>query len=221
MNELNNLLSQFGTDNISILDFLINLMLTLLSAYLLSLIYARFGASLSNRNKLAQTIILLSLTTMIIITIVKSSLALSLGLVGALSIVRFRTAVKEPEELAYFFIAISIGLGFGADQKEVTLIGIVFVFLFIILTRKMNRDNSSQQNLILTLTNAKAKIDETIILNTLKEYCSEINLKRIDESGEISELALNVQYNSIEDLVKSKDALSKLGNIDFSFIERH
>ncbi len=221
MNELNNLLSQFGTDNISILDFLINLMLTLLSAYLLSLIYARFGASLSNRNKLAQTIILLSLTTMIIITIVKSSLALSLGLVGALSIVRFRTAVKEPEELAYFFIAISIGLGFGADQKEVTLIGIVFVFLFIILTRKMNRDNSSQQNLILTLTDAKAKIDETIILNTLKEYCSEINLKRIDESGEISELALNVQYNSIEDLVKSKDALSKLGNIDFSFIERH
>ncbi|MEM9648589.1 MAG: DUF4956 domain-containing protein [Bacteroidota bacterium] len=221
MNELNNLLSQFGTDSISILDFLINLVLTLISAYLLSLLYARFGASLSNRKKLAQTIILLSLTTMIIITIVKSSLALSLGLVGALSIVRFRTAVKEPEELAYFFIAISIGLGFGADQKEVTLTGIVFVFLFIILTRKMNRDNNSEQNLIVTLTNSKGKIDETIILDTLKEYCSEINLKRIDESGQVSELALNVQFNSIEDLMRSKNALTKLGDLDFSFIERH
>ena len=51
---------------------------------------------------ISQKFFVLSLTTMIIITIVKSSLALSLGLVGALSIVRFRTAIKEPEELAYF-----------------------------------------------------------------------------------------------------------------------
>ena len=51
-----------------------------------------------------------------VILIVKSSLALSLGLVGALSIVRFRTPIKEPEELIYLFLAIAIGLGFGAGQ---------------------------------------------------------------------------------------------------------
>ena len=66
---------------------------------------------------------LLAVTTMFIITVVKSSLALSLGLVGALSIVRFRAAIKEPEELTYLFFAISIGLGLGADQRVVTLAG--------------------------------------------------------------------------------------------------
>ena len=55
---------------------------------------------------------------MIIITIVKSSLALSLGLVGALSIVRFRTAIKDPEELSFLFISIAIGLGMGANQGQ-------------------------------------------------------------------------------------------------------
>lgn len=59
---------------------------------------------------------------MLVITVVKSSLALSLGLVGALSIIRFRSAIKEPEELTYLFLAISLGLGFGANQTVITII---------------------------------------------------------------------------------------------------
>ena len=63
------------------------------------MVYAKYGNSLSNRKKLMQTFVLISVTVMLVISIVKSSLALSLGLVGALSIVRFRAAIKEPEEL--------------------------------------------------------------------------------------------------------------------------
>ncbi|MCI0696355.1 DUF4956 domain-containing protein [candidate division KSB1 bacterium] len=85
-------------------------------AYLLSLVYAQYGHALSNRKMFARNFVMITMTTMLIITIVKASLALSLGLVGALSIVRFRAAIKEPEELAYLFLAIGIGLGFGADQ---------------------------------------------------------------------------------------------------------
>ena len=221
MNEFNDLLSQFNTENISIVDFLINLLLTLITAYLLSFVYARYGASLSNRNKLAQTLVLLSITTMIIITIVKSSLALSLGLVGALSIVRFRTAIKEPEELAYFFIAISIGLGFGADQKIITLVGVLFVLLFVILTGATNKKKHAQQNLVLSIVGGSGKVNETQIITTLKEFCSQVDIKRIDQSNDMAELSLNVEFNTVEDLVQAKEALSKLGEIEFSFIERH
>ncbi len=56
---------------------------------------------------------MLTVITLLVISIVKSSLALSLGLVGALSIVRFRTAIKDPEELIYLFFSIAIGLGMG------------------------------------------------------------------------------------------------------------
>ena len=55
------------------------------------------------------------MTTYIVIMVVKNSLALSLGLVGALSIVRFRAAIKEPEELVYLFLIIAAGLGCGAN----------------------------------------------------------------------------------------------------------
>jgi protein-S-isoprenylcysteine O-methyltransferase Ste14 len=100
---------------IPVIWFIVNLLLTGVLAVIVSQIYVRYGTSLSNRRLFARNFMLISMTTMLIITIVKSSLALSLGLVGALSIVRFRAAIKEPEELAYLFICIAIGLGFGAN----------------------------------------------------------------------------------------------------------
>tara|TARA_B100000959_G_scaffold109660_2_gene115653 strand:- start:2421 stop:2921 length:501 start_codon:yes stop_codon:yes gene_type:complete len=86
----------------------------------------------------------------LIITVVKSSLALSLGLVGALSIVRFRTPIKEPEELAYLFIAIAMGLGLGADQRIPTLVAGP-VILIIMAVFKWTKKESKNKNLYLSL----------------------------------------------------------------------
>ena len=100
MDEIKALLSQ---QNIPFdpLDFLVNLVLAAVLCTLLAWAYGRFGRSLSNRERFASNFVLLGITTMVIISIVKSSLALSLGLVGALSIVRFRSAIKDPEELTF------------------------------------------------------------------------------------------------------------------------
>ena len=122
MNQLSNnelvekLLSQNEINYISPLNFFINLILTISLSLLVAYIYTKYGKSISNRKDFSSNFYFLSLTTMLIITIVKSSLALSLGLVGALSIVRFRTAIKDPEELNYLFLSIAIGLGIGANS---------------------------------------------------------------------------------------------------------
>ena len=95
---------------------LLNLALVLFLGQVLSWHYQRFAAVLSNKRKNARLFVLLAATTMLVISVVKSSLALSLGLVGALSIIRFRTPVKEPEELLYLFLSVAVGIGLGADQ---------------------------------------------------------------------------------------------------------
>jgi hypothetical protein len=121
---------------LSLVNLLINLAIGVPLAVLLRWHFERFGSTLSNRAEFAQVFPFILLTTTLIITVVKSSLALSLGLVGALSIVRFRTPIKEPEELAYLFFAIALGLGLGADQTGPTVIaglailGIVSVLRF-------------------------------------------------------------------------------------------
>jgi len=130
------------------------LMVALAVGVLLSLLvrwhFNRFGSTLSNREEFGQVFPFVLLTTVLIISVVKSSLALSLGLVGALSIVRFRTPIKEPEELAYLFISIAIGLGLGAGRTVPTIAAAVFI-LGAMAALKWVRRESDAKNLYLSI----------------------------------------------------------------------
>ena len=202
---MDELLSQFSIsiDNtFSISNYIINIVLCASLLFVLSLVYRKFGNSISNRGQLAKVLILVGLTTFIIISIVKSSLALSLGLVGALSIVRFRTAIKEPEELGYFFIAIATGLGMGANQLLPTIIGLVMVILIIVLFKKNIFKDTLTQNLLITTqikqenqTNATEKIAEII-----NQHASQVEVKRINYAVQEMDLNFLVKVKSLEKL---------------------
>jgi len=124
---------------LSIASVVLNLILGLVLSILVAWYYEHYGQSLANRRKFAQLLPVLTVTTGLVITIVKSSLALSLGLVGALSIVRFRTAIKEPEELLFLFIAIAIGLGVGAEQRWPTAIGVLLLLGYMAVRMLLTR----------------------------------------------------------------------------------
>lgn len=219
---LNELANQFGSGESSIVDFLINIFITIILSYIIGMVYSKYGNSLSNRKKLMQTFVLISVTVMLVISIVKSSLALSLGLVGALSIVRFRTAIKEPEELVYFFVAIALGLGMGANQRLVTLSGAVIIILYIVIQNINTVKNAVQQNLIVTISNTSDKgLDENKILELLRGHCSKIDLRRLDDVNNSTELSLNVEFNDFDSIIKAKNELKSIGDIQFSFIENY
>jgi len=135
---------------LSLTSLVINLAVGVFLSVLLRLHFKYFGSTLSNREEFSQVCPFILLTTILIITVVKSSLALSLGLVGALSIVRFRTPIKEPEELAYLFIAIAMGLGLGADQRIPTLVAGPLI-LIIMAVFKWTKKESKNKNLYLSL----------------------------------------------------------------------
>lgn len=219
---LNDIANQFGSGESSLLDFVINIFITIVLAYIIGLVYSKYGNSLSNRKKLTQTFVLIAITVMLVISIVKSSLALSLGLVGALSIVRFRTAIKEPEELVYFFVAIAIGLGMGANQRIVTLIGATIIIIYIVIQNMNTIKSVVQQNLIVTISNNSNKnLDEKKVLDLLQKHCSKIDIRRLDEINNITELSLNVEFNDFDSILNAKSDLKSLGDIQFSFIENY
>lgn len=221
-NFLTEIANQFGSGESSIVDFLINIFMTIILSYIIGLVYSKYGNSLSNRKKLLQTFVLISVTVMLVISIVKSSLALSLGLVGALSIVRFRTAIKEPEELVYFFVAIALGLGMGANQRLVTLVGAIIIILYIVIQNMNTVSNAVQQNLIVTISNtSETGLDENKILEMLNKYSSKIDLRRLDAINNSTEISLNIEFNNFESIIKAKNDLKTIGDIQFSFIENY
>ena len=203
------------SQTIDLYVFLVQIIITAILALIVSAIYVRFGNVLSNRKALAKTFVLISLTTMLIITIVKSSLALSLGLVGALSIVRFRTAIKEPEELAYFFMVIAIGLGIGAGQVVVTVTGAIFLCLAVVL---VNRKGITQ-NLILRFDKQEMPDLEKVI-DLLSNHCEQLELRRLDEDTQYSEASFAASFKHYEGLLKARAALQQnYPQLSLSFLE--
>ena len=212
--------------NISLSSTILALSMSVFSATVIRFLYLHYGRSFNNREYFANIFLLLSLATCSVIIIVKYSLALSLGLVGALSIVRFRAAIKEPEELVYLFLVIALGLAFGANQVIIGLILLLFASIIIIFSSKFITPKSLKNHvgMLVILSGPKNKIkeirnnkiDSLIIDSTLTM------LKEIEYVGENGRLVIKLSMNEgthilikkFEELVSDDDiALNIISDI--------
>jgi hypothetical protein len=200
--------------------FLINLLLAVVASFILGRVYIYWGSSLSNRRAFASNFMLLTVTTTFIILVVRSSVALSLGLVGALSIVRFRAAVKEPEELAYLFFAISLGIGLGDNQRLITLLTLL-VGIGIIGLLHIFRKGGADVNLHLTISSrSPGKVGLEQITSVLEKHCSKIKLLRFDETEEVLETSYVIEFKRVSDLSQAKAELQAISPaMEISFLD--
>jgi uncharacterized membrane protein YhiD involved in acid resistance len=184
--------------------------------------YARFGEALSNRIKFARLLPVLCLTTMLVISVVKASLALSLGLVGALSIVRFRTAIKDPEELIYLFISIAIGIGLGADQQVPTVVAVCVLLALLLATRLVTR-RAEKQNLYLHIQVPESETTSTFeaVNDILVRHAQFVDMRRLDRQDGLLQLTYFLDCKDNGDLSKLMDELEEhMPRCTFSFIDQ-
>ncbi len=205
---------------ISVQDFLINSAVIIILSIILEYTYIKCARTISNRRQFAGVFLLIAFTTMLIISIVKSSLALSLGLVGALSIVRFRAAIKEPEELAYLFLAIAIGLGLGANQTIIVVVAFTIAMVILWVRHFLKFKRLPHQNLYLNFTAKSGQASLEDVLTIVKEVFGKYYLKRYDENGEFIEASFVVDSPKAEMLGQFKKKVEKFGDtVKVSFVE--
>ena len=205
----------FIKDNITLdtSSFIANLFVAALLSVIIQIFYLKYSTTLSSKFEFSKNFVILGITTTIVITIIKSSLALSLGLVGALSIVRFRAAIKEPEELVFLFLIISTGLGCGAGQIKIISIGILFSLVSIFLYSKFfeRRYLKLADTLNLAII-ADKKLSEKEInekMDEIKKYTSKIELISFSKSEENTTINFDVQLNNFSELNKLTEILQK------------
>ncbi len=204
-----NMLRDFASVNaapFSIGSLILNLFVGAVISLILKAHYKKFSSTLNNREEFGNIFPFVLLTTVLVISIVKSSLALSLGLVGALSIVRFRTPIKEPEELAYLFICIAAGLGLGANQTLPTIVAI-FIILIVMFFVKNNYEKKSEKNMFLTIEHKINSENEKkeIIKNLNKIIGDEVlrfDLRRLDYREDSVDATYQVNVSKVEILEK-------------------
>jgi hypothetical protein len=169
-----------------LLSWLVPLLMSILLSAIFAMLYVAFGEAHSNRRSFARNFVLLCMITTAIIMVIKQSIALSLGLVGALSIVRFRVAIKDPEELTFLFLMIAIGIGCGAGETGLT-VTFALIAMALLLARALlsRRGGAARNSFNIGITSRRAKAEGPSSLSAgLKTWCSRVALKRFDESAD-------------------------------------
>ena len=213
--------------DINFTNFLIGISLSLILAYAVKYTYIKAGRALNDKNHFSDTFIPLAIITTLVITVVKFSLALSLGLVGALSIVRFRAAIKEPEELVYLFLVISIGLANGANQFLLSIIATIIIITFLLLrnfyksTKKNSFQYSADANVLnmTLLDNNKKEVTE--IISSLKEEFKYLKLKSASFDNDKSNYVFwyEIEENKIDSFLKKAKEMSN-DNLNISIYSK-
>ena len=214
-----NATSSSGFAELDLFSVIFNFIMCVLMSFIARLFYIKYSTSLTGKHHIGTVIPILSTIVFLVILIVKSSLALSLGLVGALSIVRFRTPIKEPEELVYLFLSIAIGLGYAAGYTFLTtiitlaILGMIFLWLS---NRKI--DSKNEYNLILSWENESISFER--VTNEIMEISSSLKLIRFNK-GPLNKTAsfMIVPNNDVnlDKLIERIGALDK--NIEVNFYE--
>lgn len=165
----------------SILDTLIGLAVALVIGLFIFIIYKKTLTGVLYSSGFALTLVGLSLVTTLVIMAVTSNVVLSLGMVGALSIVRFRTAIKEPVEIVFLFWSLAVGIVIGAGMIPLAVIGaaIIGVILLLFANRKIHND---PYILVTNCTDENAENAVMDILGKEAEHCV-VKAKTVTTSG--------------------------------------
>lgn len=212
-----NFLNQYTSIEVSLLELVRNLGVGLIIAIVWAYVISKSTRLLVDTRQYLPIFLLLIPSMILIISIIKSSIALSLGLVGALSIVRFRTPIKEPEELLYLFVAIAVGLGLGAGQITATVLGFSVVCLSIFPFYFFNKETQTK-NTYVDISMGSANSDSVVgdIRDILNGAGFGFDMKRISSSKENLEILLEVtnfdlsKFSSMETEIKKISSDAKI-----------
>lgn len=188
------------------LDMVIGMGVSLAIGLFIFLVYKKTFSGVMYSTGFSMTLVGLSLVTTLVIMAVTSNVVLSLGMVGALSIVRFRAAIKEPMEIVYLFWAIASGIVTGAGMIPLAVLGsvIIGVVLLVFSNRKVN----TPYILVLDCTDESAEEEALKLLERNTEKCV-IKSKTIGERG----IELTAELRSKNADTSFVNEISKIENV--------
>ena len=170
--------SIFGIDtpqiggNITIPEIIIGLLVSLALALFIYFIYKKTYSGVLYSKSFNVTLVFTSLVVTVIMMAISGNLALSLGLIGALSIIRFRAAIKDPKDITFLFWAVAVGLVNGVHLYRLSIISSVFIGIILVLFSKKLTLNHPY------LVSIKfSKINENEVERICNKYCRKFNIR--------------------------------------------
>lgn len=200
---------QSTTENVSRGGVLLALVVACLIALYIFCVYRMLTRKAFYNKNFNISLVALAIVTTAIILSIQSSVVISLGMVGALSIVRFRTAVKEPMDLVFLFWAISVGIICGAGLFEIAIAASLFLTLVII---GLNRLPVARAPMMVVVDSGNIEGEEEII-GILEKFSSHIKVKSRNMNADSLNMVIEVRIKEEADCIREINALEGMRNV--------
>lgn len=175
--------------SISIGEVFENLFVSLICGLLISLFYRLTYRGPGMSYSFINSLIVLALITSVVIMVIGNNLARAFGLVGAMSIIRFRTAIKETQDIIFIFFALSIGMASGVGLHALALASTIIIGLILYILTKTNAANPTKKDFLLQFSfQSNGGYEEAPFLKVFQKFCKDsklINTKAMMENDSL------------------------------------
>lgn len=212
------------TFSLSAGQVLVNISVALLCGFIISLFYKWTYRGPNYSSSYVNSIIVLAMITAVVIMVIGNNLARAFGLVGAMSIIRFRTAVKDTQDIVFIFFALAVGLAAGVGLHVIAIAGTLFISLVVWILFLSNYGNPQKKDFLLQFSLKAEDNKDAPYLSVLNEYCRSyklVNLKSV-EAGKLLELTYFVNLKRKEQsdrFVRALDHLEDINQVNLFFDE--
>lgn len=196
---------------IPVTQIIISMVITILLSMFVYWVYKKTYSGVMYSKNFNITIMLISTVTSMVMMIIGSNLALSLGMVGALSIIRFRSAIKDPKDIAFLFWGIGVGLATGTGIYIVGIIGsIVIAAMLFIFDRGIYDDYTYL--LIVRGIDLDCEVIEKIIKETTKKH--KLKMKNYSNISDEVSYEINMLNSNNNNLIKELKKIDNVNNVN-------
>ena len=196
-------LTSMNTGDLSIKFIVLVLVITSVLATYIFFAYRFFTRKTFYNKSFGVSLAIIALIVASIIMTIQSNIVISLGMVGALSIVRFRTAIKEPMDLAFLFWSISVGIICGAGLFGIAVVGSLLITLGIIIFNALPIAKAP----LLLIVNSNNEDDKEMIMKAVETNVKHYNIKSQTIKNEQLALVIEVRVKDSDALIKSVSAI--------------
>lgn len=170
--------------NIRTGDVLLNLLVAFLCGLVIAQTYKLTFGGASYSKSISNSLVVLAMITTVVIIVIGNNLARAFGLVGAMSIIRFRTAVKDPMDIVFIFFSLAIGLAAGVGLAQIAIVGTLSISAVLLVMSKVGYgSHRSDENLLQFAYRGDHNGDEPPYIDILKTHCRSYNMINVRSLG--------------------------------------
>ncbi len=175
-------------------DVIANILVAMMCGIFIALLYKYTYKGLNYSSSFTVSLIMLTMITAVVIMVIGNNLARAFGMVGAMSIIRFRTAVKDASDIMFIFFALSIGLASGVKLYSISIFGTLFIGLVYLIVSQMNFALPQKREFLLQIVANPETLPDNPFMETLNKYCRKTKLVNVKTMGERDNEQMEFSY---------------------------